>query len=148
MVKNRPDLRFQPPSEKETQAAVIRLFRMAGAVVRSLSQYRPSQVAVGIPDLLCHHRQAGLAWYFETKPPLERWRDAAGNWVRYHPLHSETWRPRELDPDQVIFRDDALACGERHFWGDLRSAEEALIALGRAWRTPGGILQLGVRRLA
>lgn len=147
MITTRPDFRYKPPSEKETQRAVIRLFRAIGATVRSLSQYRASMVAIGSPDLLCHHRGIPASWWFETKPPLARWRDDHGIMVYFDPNRPATWKPRALDAAQAAFREDALGCGDRHFWGDLRAAEEAVIALGRGYRLPNGVLQIGVRRV-
>lgn len=56
----------RPRLEQHEQTDVVRLLRLAGFAVYVTSQRRPSQVALGIPDLLLLHPDLGLgAW--ETK---------------------------------------------------------------------------------
>lgn len=142
-VTTHPSLRFNPPTEKDTQRAVVKLFRHAGCIVYSTSQYRASHIAVGFPDLFCRHLGMRLAFWWETKPPLARWRDRDKDpWTLYHPYKPETWRPRPLDPKQAEFRDAARTCLELYFWGDLRSAEDALVTLHLAVRADNGTLLL------
>ncbi len=122
-----------PPDEKEVQRAVIRLFSLAGFKVRGTSQYRASRVAGGLPDLMAHHHREAVALWFETKAPQRK---------GYDPLRRETWIPKPLSPEQVVFRADALRCRQRHYWGGLREAEAALVELGLAAPTGNGGIML------
>src|SRR3990167_2417162 len=53
--------------EKEEQAACIKIFRAAGCAVYTTSQYRPSKVSAGIPDLWVVHEGTRRAFWFECK---------------------------------------------------------------------------------
>jgi len=131
--------RIKPPLEKVVQRAVMQLFRAAGWTVRSLSQYRASHVAVGVPDLMMHHPRRGLFCWFEVKAPRPQ---------GYDPRSRQNV-PRTLAPDQLLFRMDAVACGQRHYWGGLAEAEAALIEMGCATRAPnGGLLLRGRQEVA
>lgn len=123
----------RPPTEKAVQAQICALYRLAGCRIYSTSQYRPSHVSVGIPDLLVRHPARGVSWWFEVKTYQPRgfsWNDRA------------TWHPKPLAPAQVVFATEAIQCGERHYWGGLPAAEDALIDLGLAMRDDSGMIRI------
>lgn len=76
---NRPELAAQAQAmeskierdarilERAEQEAIAEMARGYGFKVRSLSQYRPSKVAVGIGDLILVHRARGIGLWWETK---------------------------------------------------------------------------------
>lgn len=139
-------LRFKPPRESEVQAMLIRFFTLGGWKVGSTSQYRASRVMLGLPDLLLIHRGLGRFAWWETKAPLERWRDHPTDlWTYYTPGLLRTWRSKPLSKVQQQFRDDALACGQLHGWGGLPEAEAFLLELGLGVRLASGIFQYGRR---
>lgn len=106
-----------PPLEREEQRAVVEMFRQAGFAVRSTSQYRVARIAPGVPDLMAHHKGRGLFLWFEVKA--------------YRPNgYPARQVPRTLEPHQKAFRDDALACGQRHEWGGRNEAKAYLESVG------------------
>lgn len=106
-----------PPLEREEQKAVVDLFRGAGFKVRTTSQKREARVAPGIADLMAHHRGRKLFLWFEVKA--------------YRPNgYPARQVPRSLEPDQVAFREDAIACGQRHEWGGRNEARAYLESVG------------------
>ena len=117
--------KLKPPLEKHVQKAVIDLFKRVGCKVYTTSQYRASHVSVGFPDLYVRHPATRQCWWFETKTY-----EAAG----WQPYRRDTWRPKPLSPAQVTFREEAVACGEHHYWGGEPEAEACLIELGLASR--------------
>lgn len=124
MLKLR-DYHPAPRLEKLEQAAVVFLFRTFGCTVRSLSQYRASHIAVGLPDLLCHHLPTGQTWWFETK----RYKRTTTTGTKYRLFEPSTWEPEQLRPDQETFRDQSIVCGQRYFWGGIREAMGALVTV-------------------
>ncbi|NOT09102.1 MAG: hypothetical protein HOP28_12960 [Gemmatimonadales bacterium] len=154
MLRTRPDLRmrFDPPDEKAVQATLVRLFTVVGFRVGSTSQYRRSGQVVGLPDLLLRPSEAlrarrflRFAWW-ETKAPLARWRDRDDQpWTYYNPLDRRTWRSKPLQPAQMTFREDALACDELHGWGGLAEAEVWLVNLALGVRLPNGVFMADFR---
>ena len=128
----RPHLRFHVPREKDVARAVVQLFRAAGVWVGNTAQYRPSMVAIGLPDLICFTTRA--MFWFECKRPQRQ---------GYHPFQRDTWKSEPLRPDQQAFRDRCVAAGVRHYWGGVIEAEDALIDLGLATRLSSGALQIG-----
>jgi len=98
--------------EKETQSAVVKLFRAFGCRVYSLSQARATKQTPGIPDLWVVHTAARLAWWWETKRP----------------------KGGRLSPAQVDFAAECDAAGVRHGVGSRADAEAWLIGLGLAVR--------------
>ena len=138
--------RHNTVTEKDEQRAVVGLFRAVGATVYSMSQYRASHVAIGLPDLYVMHAPRGLAWWFECKRYEGMWR-RDGEAVAYNPFDRSTWQAKPLAPPQAVFADHCCAVGIRHFWGGLREAEEALVELGLAVRAGNlGILLNPVAR--
>jgi len=94
------------PSEKQWEAWVIEAFRAAGCIVVKLSQPRATMQTEGTPDLfvMCPRRHA--AFWYEVKRPGQ-----------------------PLRPAQQRFRELALACGQRHYWGALAEAKGLLAEL-------------------
>jgi hypothetical protein len=104
--------------ERDTQAEIVKLFRAFGCVVRGTSQARPSKIAVGLPDLLVHHRGTRQFWFWEAKRP----------------------RGGVLSADQLVFAEDCAACDTLWGVGSRVDAEAWLIARGIAERrTDGGL---------
>jgi len=133
--------KMRPPLERIVQAGIIDLFRKIGIHVGSTSQYRASHVVEGLPDLICHALAINTFFWFESKSYLPSWSD--GDQVRrFNPYERSTWRPHPLSEKQQEFRDRALACGVRHYWGGFPQAEDALIDLGLAYRAASGVLIL------
>jgi len=126
------------PLEKAVQAQIVTLFRHAGGVVRSNSQYRASGVSLGFPDLHVSFPRIGKWTWFEVKRPKLAGFDFG---------KPQTWQPEGLRPDQEKFRDDCLATGQPHSWGGLREAEAVLVAFGLAAML-NGVFTLTVRRAA
>lgn len=127
------DLTAKPLTEKEIQRQVVTLFRTFGTIVHTTSQYRASHIAKGLPDLICFHRDHRLAWWFETK----KYRRVTAAGVPYKPFQPATWEPEPLRPEQQTFADLCLVCGQRHFWGGITEARQALVELGLAkWYGP------------
>jgi hypothetical protein len=85
----------------------VNLYRCVGCFVASTSQYRPSHVALGLPDLLVFHAGKGCFWFHEVKAP--------GGTLR---------------PAQQRFRETAEACGLTVLVGDDDVAKAHLVALG------------------
>lgn len=104
----------RPVPEKVVQQHVVGLFRTAGCVVMSTSQYRASHVAVGLPDLLVFAPQPGIraSTWFEVKA-----RDKAG-------------RLKPLRPEQVEFQQLCATCGTPYHWGDLEVCQQVLVSWG------------------
>jgi hypothetical protein len=96
--------------EKEEQTEVTKLFRAFRFEVRNLSQYRPSKVAPGLPDLFVTHRELPIGFFWETKRQVGA-------------------RASEA---QKQFRADCLRCKIGHGYGDRFAARSHLIALGLA----------------
>lgn len=94
--------------EKETQAAVVKLFRAFGCRVYNLSQARRTKQTPGLPDLWVVHVARGLAWWWETKRP-----DGG-----------------RLSSAQLDFRMECAMADVPHGVGSLADAEDFLIALG------------------
>jgi len=53
--------------EKEEQAECVKIYRAHGCLVYSTSQYRPSKVSAGIPDLLVFSSRVHAFWFHEVK---------------------------------------------------------------------------------
>jgi len=106
-----------PPLEREEQAEVVKLLRGVGFKVRVTSQKREVRISPGFPDLVAHHRARRLFLWFEVK--------------QYRPRgYPARQVPRALEPDQLEFREDALACGQRHEWGGRNEARAYLESVG------------------
>jgi hypothetical protein len=113
----RPPEMGHPPLEREEQREVVRLLRAVGFKVRSTSQRRASVVAPGVPDLMAHHTGRGLFLWFEVKA--------------YRPNgYPKRQIPRALERDQKAFREDAIACGQRHEYGGRNEARAYLESVG------------------
>ena len=135
-MKAPPD--FLPPLEREEQAVCVKLLRACGFIVRSTSQYRASHIAEGVPDLMLHHRGLRAAGWFEVKKYKAR---------GYHPLARDNWRHEPLSEKQVIFREDALACGQLYGCGGRAECEEFVIGLWLASRAGNGGITIDLRTL-
>lgn len=98
--------------ERAEQIEVRKLFCAFGFTVRNLSQYRPSHVAPGFPDLFVTHNRERIAFFFETK------RQVGG----------------KRSPAQVEFAADCNRCGVPCYHGDRYSAAQLLVDLGLAIR--------------
>lgn len=139
MLNRRQDLRLKPPSEtKVVQPQIVDLFRRGGCECDSTSQYRASHIACGFPDLVVFARVVGLMFFFEVKSYLAEWTSPTGLRIRFDLFDERTWRPKLLEPDQVKFREKALACNQLHFWGGLPQARDALVQIGLGYRLPSG----------
>lgn len=101
----RPALR--PPREKDVQRWCVDLYRKTGGYVYTTSQYRPSQVTEGIPDLFVMYPRRGLAFWMEVKAPNGR-----------------------LRASQRAFRERALASGQLHIVGGIEEARLFLVEQG------------------
>lgn len=133
MTRNPKPPAWPRPLERDIQTQVAQLFRAAGFKVRSTSQTRPSEVALGLPDLRFHHLlRDGFAGDFETKRPAPSYIDADGQVHRYHPHRPVTHFPEGLRPAQLAFRHDAHRGGHFHFWGGVLEAQAALVVMGFA----------------
>jgi hypothetical protein len=91
---------------------------------------------VGLPDLVLMHPGLKRAGFFEVK----RY-EAKG----YRPLDRSTWKPKQLRPEQELFRQDALACGLIYGFGGIREAEQLLVELGLAEDVGNGGIILKAR---
>lgn len=101
--------------EKEEQVEIRTLLIAYGFTVRNLSQYRPSKIALGFPDLFVTHNTQPIAFFHETK------RQVGG----------------ARRPAQVVFAEDCNRCGVRCSHGDRYAVVELLIELEIAVRGPG-----------
>ena len=145
MLNQRRDLRMKPPLEGQVQKWIIDLFRKAGVHVGTTSQYRESHVEEGIPDLLCHATAIAVFFWFEVKSYELTWTGPKGP-VRFNLFDRATWVPKPLSDKQEAFRQRALSCKVRHFWGGFPQAEDALITLGLGIRHPSGVFAYQLRR--
>lgn len=96
-------LRALTPSEKQVQAAVMRLYTLAGCAVYNLSQARATNQTPGLPDLYVFHPATGAAWWHEVKKPGGR-----------------------PSPAQREFQARCAACGVAYLLGGLEEAEARL----------------------
>lgn len=104
--------------ETRVQSDVVKLFRVLGCDVYSLSQARASKQTPGLPDLWVVCRRAGLAWWWETK------RTSSGR-------HSV---------EQLEFAERCVITETPYGTGDRRAAEDYMIGLGLAERVTDGNL--------
>ena len=88
------------PSEKQVQAAVVRLYTLAGCAVYNLSQARATMQSPGLPDLYVFHADTGTAWWHEVKRPGGK-----------------------PSPAQLEFQARCAACGVPYLLGGLEEAE-------------------------
>lgn len=101
------------PTEAEVQRRVVATYKAVGCVVASLSQYRPSKVAPGLPDLYVF-------------PPLRR-DPTTEAIVRRAPYWHETKRPGgKQSPEQKVWQ---RACEARGISYVLGGMDEALAHL-------------------
>jgi hypothetical protein len=105
LAQQRRDARILEAAE---QKEVIKVFREHGCTVRSTSQYRPSKVSIGLPDLFCAHHEHPIAFWWETK------RQVGG-------VVSEAQRD---------FAADCQRCGIKWYSGDRYDAERVCRELG------------------
>ena len=98
--------------EKAEQVEIRKLFIAYGFTVRNLSQYRPSKIALGFPDLFVTHDREAIAFFWETK------RQVGG----------------ERSPAQVVFAEDCARTGILCGHGDRFAAAQWLVDLGLAIR--------------
>lgn len=96
--------------EKKEQAEIVKLFRAFGFKVYNLSQARASKQTPGLPDLFCMDPERRVGFWWESK------RSVGGT----------------LSASQMLFRDQALACGINWGSGDRVAAKRFLVALGAA----------------
>jgi hypothetical protein len=87
------------PTEKECQRAVVKLFRLAGCFVYSLSQPRRTMQTEGLADLWVFCPRRRCAWWWEVKRPGGK-----------------------LRPEQREFREHCRATGIRYEFGGLTEA--------------------------
>jgi hypothetical protein len=95
------------PSEKQVQAAVVRLYRAFGCLTFSLAQPRATMQAEGLPDLWVFAPRRGAAWWHEVK--------AEGG---------------QLRAEQARFGDLCRLCDVGHVVGGVADAKAKLTALG------------------
>lgn len=119
---NRPDLVAQADAsqakierdarilEREEQAYIAKFAKGFGFTVRSTSQYRPSKVAEGLPDLILVHRARGIGLFWETK------RQVGG----------------KQSPEQAEFEADCRLVGWTYRMGDRFDFARYLLNLGLA----------------
>lgn len=103
--------------ERAEQIEVRKLFCAFAFTVRNLSQYRPSRVAPGFPDLFVTHNRERIAFFFETK------RQIGGN----------------RSPAQIEFAADCNRCGVPCYHGDRFAAAQLLVDIGLAIRVDNRI---------
>ena len=127
----------KPPLEKVVQRGIVQLFRSVGCSVSSTSQYRPSMVTPGMPDLYVTHPTCGVWFWFEVKRP-----QLAG----FKRDDTSTWIPEPLRPAQATFRLECQLTGQPHFFGGMAEAVAALVALGLATTTDGSVRLLSPSR--
>lgn len=101
--------------ERDEQIEIRKLAIAYGFKVDNLSQYRPSKIAVGFPDLFLRHRAKPLALFWETKRAVGGHRSTA----------------------QVEFGADVTRCGVGYGFGDRRAFVAKLIEIGCAVRGEG-----------
>ena len=94
-------------SEKQVQAAVVRLYRTFGCLTFSLSQSRATMQDAGLPDLWIFAPRRRAAWWHEVK--------AARGQVR---------------AEQFGFAELCRACDVGHVIGGVAEARAKLEALG------------------
>lgn len=96
-------------SEKVIYEACAELYRLAGCRVKRFSQARAARQTPGIPDLKLFAMRVRKAWWHEVKTPTGR-----------------------QSLDQVVFQQEAEACGEVYVLGGIEAARAQLIAVGLA----------------
>ncbi len=93
--------------ESEEQARIVKLYRSLGAKVYSLSQYRPSGQAPGLPDLFVKFPSRKLSFSHEIKVTGGR-----------------------MSGDQKEFAELCAACGDKHVVGGFDAGVAFLRAEG------------------
>lgn len=101
-------------NERDEQIEIRKLAIAYGFKVDNLSQYRPSRIALGFPDLFLRHKTRPIAAFWETK------------------RHDGT-----RTTPQVEFGDDMVRIGVSYGYGDRYAFVEKLIELELAVRGPG-----------
>ncbi len=61
------EIKWPVLAEKDVQRQVMAFFGPLGFAVVSTSQYRASEMAVGLPDLIGYHLACSLQFWFEVK---------------------------------------------------------------------------------
>lgn len=117
-----------PRETKDVQPAIVSLAKAVGFEVYSMSQYRASHVAEGIPDLKMLHRRRAFGLWWETKTYY------SGPWQK------GILELKPLSEKQAEFRANAIACGEPHGWGALPDFYSTLLLVGLADRRSGVIM--------
>ena len=100
--------------ERDEQIAIRKMAIAYGFTVDNLSQYRPSKIAVGFPDLFLRHKTLSITLFWETKSSTGK---------RTNP--------------QVEFGDDMVRCSHGYGHGDRYAFVEKLIELELAVRGAG-----------
>lgn len=94
--------------EREEQIEVRKTFIAFAFTVHNLSQYRPSKIMLGFPDLFVVHNREPIALFFETK------RQKGG----------------QRSPAQLRFAEDCARTGIACYHGDRFAAAQVIVDVG------------------